>query len=254
MLATLWDARKNPGTLLAWCWTVVVSAALVAFQARNLPYLAFLLPALCVLAGLALAKLEARSQNLALIAVLCVCFGKMWFAEGTSAIRSDSPALAGAKAARQYYEFGRDTELFIMNPDDEFYSATIPLPRVRYGFIDPQGALAKSSAFYASLGIILTTDQFLSLDPAPYLAKFRELGADGTRAIGTTILLQSPEDVARLAENFPRADFSIPAEWITGIPIPATHDVRPLSRDRVFFFSRQVISSMKTEIELPQRW
>jgi hypothetical protein len=35
---------------------------------------------------------------------------------------------------------------------------------------------------------------------------------------------------------------------------PPTHDIRALSRDRVFLFSRQVLSTMKTEIELPQRW
>ncbi len=253
---TLWGAvtRRNAEILLAWCWTVVVVAALAAFQAKNLPYLAFLLPPLCVLAGLAMARIEAMSQKIALAVVLCVCFAKMWFADGTRAIRYEAPRIESARAAREYYSFGRETELFILNPDDEFYSSTIPLPRVRYGFVDPDGAIAKSAPFYVPLGIILTTDQLLTLDAGPYLAKFRELGADGTKAIGTTILLKSPGDLLRLAEARPRADFSIPATWLTSISIPPTHDVRALSRDRVFLFSRQVVSSMKTPIELPQRW
>jgi hypothetical protein len=256
LLATLWAAvtRRNAGVLFAWCWTAVVAAALAVFQAKNLPYLAFLLPPLCVLAGMAMAKVEARSQNLALVAVLCVCFAKMWFADGVRAIRFEAPGINSARAAREYYSFGRETELFIMNPDDEFYSSTIPLLHVRYGFVDPDGAIAKSAPFYVPLGIILTTDQLLSLDPAPYLAKFRALGADGKRAIGTTILLKSPQDVLRLAAARPRADFSLPAAWITSITIPPTHDVHALSRGRVFLFSRQVLSTMKIKIELPQRW
>jgi hypothetical protein len=256
LAGTLWEAvtRRNRGVLLAWCWTLVVSAALVAFQAKNLPYLAFLLPPLCVLAGLTMSRVEARSENFASVVVVCVCFAKMWFADGTRAIRYEAPSLEGARAEREYYSFGRDTELFVMNSDDEFYSSTLPLPRVRYGFVDPEGAIAKSAPFYVPLGIILTTDQFVTLDAAPYLAKFRELGADGRQAIGTTILLQSPQDVLRLAEARPQADFSIPAAWLTSIAIPPTHEVRALSHNRVFLFSRQVLSTMKTPIELPQRW
>jgi hypothetical protein len=201
-----------------------------------------------------MARVEARSQNLALGVVLCVCFAKTWFADGTRTIRFEAPPIESAKAEREYYGFGRDTELFILNPSDEFYSATIPLPRVRYGFVDPDGAIAKSAPFYVPLGIVLTTDQLLALDPAPYLAKFRELGADGKRAIGTTILLKSPQDLLRLAEARPRADFSFPATWLTSIMIPPTHEVRVLSRERVFLFSKQVLSTMKTPMKLPQRW
>jgi hypothetical protein len=80
------------------------------------------------------------------------------------------------------------------------------------------------------------------------------LGADGKKAIGTTILLQSPKDLARIAAAHPRADFYVPASWIYNMTMPPTHDVRAMSPERVFLFSREVLSSMKTEVELPQRW
>lgn len=246
--------RKKAGVLLAWCWTLTICAALASFQAKNLPYLVLLLPPLSVLAGVAMARLEVRSQNLSLIAVLILAFAKMWFADGTRAIRFDAPPIESTRSLRTYYSFGRETELFMMNPDDEFWSSTIPLHRVRYGFVDPEETISRAAPSYVPTGIILKTDQLLSLDPAPYMAKFRALNADGTRAIGTTILLESPNDVLRIAAARPRADFSLPATWITAIEIPPTHDVRALSRDRVFLFSRQVLSTQKTEIELPQRW
>ena len=50
-----------------------------------------------------------------------------------------------------------------MSPDDEFYSSVVDLPKVRYAFLTPLDP-TKTSEFFYRLGMILSTEEFCSLD------------------------------------------------------------------------------------------
>ena len=73
---------------------------------------------------------------------------------------------------RAYYDLHREAELIVVEGDDEFYSATLPLPHVRYCFLDQRGWTQRFAPHYVYLGITLTAEQFAAL-PAG-LAEFEE--------------------------------------------------------------------------------
>ena len=119
--------RNTPSALLAFCWTVVTVLALCAFQAKHLPYIVFLLPPLCILGALCGPAIFQRPPLLlpaivVLFSVKAIASGEVW------SLRPTAPPLAGAAAMRQYCNLRRDVELISVQPDDEFYSATLRSP------------------------------------------------------------------------------------------------------------------------------
>ena len=78
-------------------------------------------------------------------------------------VRSGMRMMKGAKAMRVYYDLHRDTELIAVDTDDHLYSGTIPLPHIRYAWVDPSRILSRPAPHYVPLGIMLTGEQFLAL-------------------------------------------------------------------------------------------
>ncbi len=249
-------SRKEPPRLLALCWVVATLAAMFAFQAKNLPYLVFLVPGLTILGALCAPRfldhrpLITASLLLVLFTVKALGGDRPW------SLRPGAPPIQGARAMRAYYDLHRDTELIDAQPDDEFYSATIPLPRVRYALVDPTRIVARTVPYYVPLGIVVTGREFLSLpDLLPgYRENLRKWGFDSTEPVGSTILLDSPEQLEELVRANPHSDFYLPSEWLAAMHDPdAAHWVAHYSPERVFLLSKTA-RPRKSAPSIPAKW
>ncbi len=234
-------SRDRLPELLAVCWTAITIVALVSYQGKYLTYLVMLLPPLCVLGGLIIPRWMILPAALLLLLKT----------------QPVSPPLAGAKAMRAYYDLQRDTELIAAETDDDFYSATIPLPHVRYAWVDPSHAFLSIKPYYVPLGIMLTSEQFLELPAlqSAYEQRLREWGEDSSEPIGTAILLDAPTDLSSIIRSHPASDFYLPASWSEVIAqAETTHRVFPYSADRVFLLSRIAAPRKAPLPQIPARW
>jgi hypothetical protein len=158
---------------------------------------------------------------------------------------------------RVYYDLHRDAELIAVQPDDEFYSANIPLPHVRYSLLDPEGVARRLGPHYAFLGILLTPQQFVNL-PAllpEFERRLRDWGLNSTEPIGSNIMLSAPSDVADIVHARPESDFYLPSAWLTQIPDPERdHDLMRYSADRVFLLSRRAGQRAQPIPAIPAHW
>jgi hypothetical protein len=234
-------SRQQPAALLAVCWAIVTVTALFAFQASNLPYIVLTLPALCVMGAVCGPAFLDRNPGVAgcilgtLLIVRLAVAGQPW------SLRVEAPPLSGANAMRAYYELKRSTELISIDPDDQFYSLTIPLPRVRYAVLDPAGVLARYAPHYAHLGIILTSGEFVNLPTL--IPEFRRRlhiwGVGSQEPIGSTITMRSASELSAIVRAKPDGDFYLPAGLLSAIVDPeATHQLIHYSPERVFLLSR----------------
>ena len=249
--------RQQPEALLSVCWASVTVAAICAFQTRNLPYVVLLLPSLCIVGALYVPRFLDRRAAIvgcvlaALFLVKATSGGEPW------SLRWAAIPLDGARAMRAYYDLHRDAELISVQTDDQFYSSTIPLPHVRYCFLDPDGFLPRFAPSYAFLGVVLTTAQFAALpDLEPeFQRRLREWGQDSPAPIGTTILMRAPGDLAALVRARPDSDFYIPSAWADAAGnVEATHQLVRYSTARSFLLSRTVGLREQPIPQIPAHW
>jgi hypothetical protein len=189
------------------------------------------------------------------VALVVVLFGVRAAAHGAPwSLRPETPPLESSAALRAYYALGREAELMSCNPDDQFYSATLPLPKVRYCFVDPHGVIARSFPHYAPLGIVIPAEQFLTL-PAlfpEFKQRLHEWRCDSTEPIATGIVLTAPDQIAAIIRARPDMDFSLPPEWA---PFFGTsHEVRTLVGNHVFLLSRSAGLRPRPMPALPNPW
>ena len=161
-LTGAFKVRREPAALLAVCWATIAIAALCAFQAASLPYLVLVIPAICVAGAICAPKFIDRPALI--VAVIAAIFlvkaqatGKPW------SMRPSVLPIPGVETMQAYYYLDRANPLISVDPDDQFYSLTIPLPHVQYCVLDPSGILPKLVPHFATLGILVTSDQFLNL-------------------------------------------------------------------------------------------
>jgi hypothetical protein len=200
-----------------------------------------LLPPLCVLGGLMIPRWMILPVALLLLLKT----------------QPVSPPLEGAKAMRTYYDLHRDTELIAAETDDDFYSGTIPLPHVRYAWVDPSHVFQSIKPYYVPLGIMLTSEEFLALTAlqATYQQRLREWGEDSSEPIGTAILLTAPADLSAIIRTHPASDFYMPADWSEVIArAEPTHQIVRYSADRVFLLSRSAGPRKAPLRPIPARW
>ena len=92
--------------------------------------------------------------------------------------------LTAAVELRSYRELHRANELILANPDDEFYSAALRLPGVRYYLLDPSNVVAGLAPHCSYLGgktdtlkrrcchLLSTISRWLALDLKPAFSRF----------------------------------------------------------------------------------
>ena len=241
LLRAAWQRKAEAALLTAWI--AVVVAALTAFQYRNLPYLLQLIPPLSLVAAeySPLASVKWRPVT---IVVLCGAFCvKAWSAQSAWGLSYANVApLAAVAPLRWYAGLARSNELIAVDSDDEFYAAVLPLPRVRYCFIDPSHVVLRYAPHYGTLGITVSAAQFNQLErwEPEFRAGLREWGLDSGEPIATSIYVESAEDVLRMIATHSGSDFYLPKELLGPVEAASdgTHRIYPLSNGRFFLLAR----------------
>ena len=128
-----------------------------------------------------------------------------------------------------------------MDPDDQFYSAVLNLPRVRYVFLDPRTERRRYPLDFEYLGITVTATDFERLpELRPVFGqRLREFNLNSAEPIATVILAKNEDQIADLMRAHAEADFYTPAPWAE--KDSGTHETGPSAGDRVFLLSRVVI-------------
>jgi hypothetical protein len=219
---------------------VVAAGAVLAFRYRNLPYLLYAIPPLCLMAASALARL-GRPQ---LVAALLAAVFSIKVAAGSQVWGlpfAAAPPITAEKWFRWYAEQRRPNELIAVNSDDEFYGTALPIRKIRYCYLDPSELARRYAPHYAFLGITVSAGQFQDLEQ--WEPRFRERllswGLASTEPIATNIMAGSVDEIVRLVATHPHDDFYLPANVTVQLPeeIMAARRTVLLSRDRSFLLA-----------------
>jgi len=218
--------QRNPASLLAGCWLLVVTAIVCTYQWRNFPYSAMMIVPLAFVA----AQYGPRWQTPVLAAILLL---KLFALEPVWSLRyAGSQPLAAAPLLRDYAARHRLSELILIDTDDEFYSATLDLPKVRYCFLDPGNVVLRYAPFFSELGITVTVKQFEHLNPEQFRDRLRAWGLDSVKPVATSIVAHTPEEIQHLIDTHPQADFYAPPGYSGG-----SHQVVVISSNRVLLLA-----------------
>lgn len=232
---------KNEAALLT-AWLLVTAGAPLAFRYQNLPYLLPVIPPLCLAASRFGPFAFGRRQKL-IVAIAAVSFCiKIGFAgQSWGLAYSAAPPIPSEQWLHWYSGLGRPNELIAVNPDDEFYSMALPLPKVRYCYIDPDGITVRYAPHFAYLGITVNAAQFQEMQT--WEPKFRERlrawGLDSTEPVATAIVATSGAEVAQIVKTHPHSDFYIPASLAAEIGTGAVgaHRTSAAAPGRVFLLA-----------------
>jgi dolichyl-phosphate-mannose-protein mannosyltransferase len=221
------------------CWIVIIVAAVLAFQYRNASYLTPVFPALALLVAGAVPRQRAR----AMLALALVFFaGKSVAARQTWGIPFAPESVIPAQAALDgYAALSRGNTLILADPDDQFYSADLDLPHVRYVFIDPRTERQKYPLDFEYLGVTVTAEQFARMDELlpVFEQRLREWNLDSPEPVATVILARNEEETAALIVSHPESDFYVPAGWAARDG--GVHETRQMGGGRVFLLSRVMV-------------
>ncbi len=256
----LWIAARRRDAvqpILVSAWLFVDCLALTSFQVRGqFRWVLFIVPPLCMLAAC-----FAPVRRKWLIAILCVAF----------AIKSTAPAKAWGLAfggyppmpsetwLRAYSDRGRTNPLVLVDTDDELYSATLPLPRIHYCWIDPSGLVQRLAPHYVYLGITVTAGQFEGMErwEPVFRERLREWRLNSGEPIATAVVAESDADVAKIVTARPEDDFYLPVRFRASLEsaVAATHQVVAVSDERFFLLAKNSSKTVSPAgLALPRNW
>jgi 4-amino-4-deoxy-L-arabinose transferase-like glycosyltransferase len=242
--------REAPATLLA-VWLATVLFALTAFQARNYLYAVLLIAPLCLVAA-AYSLARARFESVLLAVLLVVGVGKIAANADWDLAFYRIPTPEAQPALRQYAAKARPNELILVQSDDEFYAFLLPIPRLRYCFIDATGAVERYAPHLALLGISMPVERFLHLDryQASYRATLEEWGLDSAEPLATALIARNDAEVLALIHDRPQSDFYLPRSIVAGVldQIKDTHDVEQVAGDRLLLLARQSLPGARSKV------
>ncbi len=170
----------------------------------------YLLP---VVTGLAILTGLAIPRPAAIPVLLIVLIGNFFVLTKSHSIVWKGSNLPMVPALVSYCELHRPSPLFVIEADDEFFSAALPLPRVHYGLIAQGRAAVHLAIDFERLGIVTTADEF---DNQPrYWPTFRaRLTAMGLPTNldprATEVLFPSVDAIERFIPRHPEIDFLVP--------------------------------------------
>jgi len=249
--------RRDPQAVLLSSWVVVIALALSSFQVRGqFRWVLFLIPPLCLMSA-RFAMLRPKWM----IVVLCGAFAvkaavpaKTW---GLSF--GEYPPMPAEKILREYSDRARPNPLVAVETDDELYSATLPLSKINYVWIDPSGLVERLAPHYVQLGITVTAAQFDDLEKwePGFRERLREWGLNTDTPIATAVVATTDADVAKIVATHPDADFYLPARFqaILG-DTSATHAEQSLANGRFFLLARHAPANptLRPKWKLPRNW
>lgn len=162
-LVITWRRGNRVEARLLAAWAVTAILCLGIFGSRAAYYLLPLLPALALMSTAFSPVFRGRlawPACVLLVAFLCL---KLWTSDSIWTLNYGPKNVPGAVALDSYARLNRGNELVIVSPDDEFYASVLNLPKIRYAYLTPLDP-TKTSAFFFNLGMILSAEQFCSLD------------------------------------------------------------------------------------------
>jgi hypothetical protein len=235
--------RESIRPILLAAWLMVVGAAICAFQTRFFHYTVFLIAPLCMAAACYGPWSSPRCWWW-MIAALWVVFSVKVFAKDRmwSLTFGAGAPLPAASILRSYSDLARPNALVLVDSDDDFYSATLPLRKVHFCYFDPNRIIARYAPHYPHLGITVTSDQFAQLDSLTpqFRENLREWGLDSIAPLATAITARSAADVLNIIRSRPVDDFYLPARLRQQVEplVRGTHDISDVSPQRLLLFAR----------------
>lgn len=209
--ALLWTLVRGGGRLvLLWLAFTALALLVFGYHYHGANYLMPAITALALLAGLSMPAMPPRWGVLLLCVLLAA---EAWKVSHDSRIVWRGTNLSVAPALVSYCEQHRNHTLMVIQTDDEFFSASQPLPRVRYGLIGQGRAAIRMPIDYQYLGIVVTSAEFENR--AQTWSVFRKrLTAMGLPAgldpRGTEVLFPNEDAIRRFIEDHPEIDFLAP--------------------------------------------
>jgi len=246
-IVILWKRSDRAQARLLAAWFLTSVLCLGIFGTRAAYYLLPLLPAL-VLISVEFSPLLRGKLAWVACAVLAVLFGvKVWAAGSVDdalwGLDYDANTVPAASALDNYAHLRRTNELLIVSPDDEFYASVLDLPKVRYVYLSPLD-VSKTSEFFYRLGMIVTGEEFCSLDHLLPLYEQRLQAWKLPQSLHPEATLIDGGSVSRLADIIrcsPDRDFMIP-ESLRDIAVPAaaaTHTPADTQDGKFFLLSNK---------------
>lgn len=153
--------RVEARLMAAWAITAVV--ALGVFGSRAAYYLMPLLPVLALMSAAFSPIFRGRLAWPACALLVAFLGVKLWASDSIWSLNYGPKNVPGAAALDSYARLNRGNELVLVSPDDEFYASVLNLPKIRYAYLAPLDP-TKTSAFFFDRGMILSADEFCSLD------------------------------------------------------------------------------------------
>jgi len=226
-----WKGAEQARARLLAAWFIVGALLLGIFGTRAAYYLMPLLPVMALMSA-EFSPLLRGKLAWVVCAALVVVF----------AVRVDyrAASVPPASALEDYARLRRTNELIIVSPDDDFYASVVDLPKVRYAYLAPLDA-TKTSEFFYRLGMILSGEEFCSLDRLrpTYEARLRAWKLPGDLHPEATLI--DAGGVSRLGELIrcsPDRDFLIP-EGLRSELGTDEHVVVPAGDGRLFLLARK---------------
>ena len=253
-------AGKREAALLL-SWSLVAGGALLIFHYRNLPYLLYSIPPLCVMTAVyALPRLGRRPKLAAAALAVVFCIKAAGGAQVWGLTFGSTAPVSSAKWFRWYAELRRPNELIAVDSDDEFYATALPIARIRYCYLDPGQLARRYAPDYAFLGITVSTAQFedMSRWEPQFRERLLEWGLPSGAPIATNIMAASVDDIVRLVATHPDSDFYLQASIIHQIPpdVMAAKRIVRLSADRCFVLAPDTreATALQALWRMPEDW
>jgi hypothetical protein len=237
-----WRRSNQAPARLLTAWFVTSAVCLGIFGTRAAYYLLPLLPVLALMSVQFSPLLRGRLAWPACLALLVLFGAKVWAGNAIWGLDYHANAVPPAPVLDQYSRLRRANDLVVVSPDDEFYASVADLWNVRYVYLTRLDA-TKTSEFFYRLGMILSSEDFCSLDRLlpVYEQRLRAWNLPELfQPEGTIISAQSTQDLAALIRCSPNRDFMLPEELraVTAGPAAATHMATGTESGRFFLLSQ----------------
>ena len=211
--------KRDHVTVLAIAYAVVYFAAIMAFRFNSEQYLCWFVPSLILLAGLYSPLLNRRGATAVLLVAITLFAIKIANPDKPWGVSMRSgTTLAAAPVLSNYCGRHRANTLYVIGVDDEFYSAVLPLRKVRYAWVDPADLVGREHPHLTWLGILLSAADFKQLDvklPA-FQDRLRSWGLDSTEAVATSVGAIDNAALAQLVHDHPESDFLVARAILPG--------------------------------------
>lgn len=186
---------------------LVLGFALMAFRFRSEQYPTPVVPLLALVAVNSSPLFERRFAPVVLAGIAVLFVVKASNPEQTCGMSYRSgTTIPAAGALSEHCDERRGNGLYILGVNEEFYALALPLARVHYGRIDPEGIVEDGRPHLFYLGILRHAGS--PSHSSFYLGRLRAWGLDWSEPLGTAIVAHSAGRLAALGSRTSRERLS----------------------------------------------